>query len=134
MELQDWWKEITEWRLTRYKLINFSIGMTALVIYEFIGRPLYRPYIYEHHIFDLHIADTLGNTLGTAAAVFILISLLTSEKVKGMVLVKIVPFSVALYEAAHPLLGKPIDGWDIAASLVTGVICYAIFYVLFGRR
>ncbi len=134
MELQDWWKEITEWKLTRYKLINFSIGMTALVIYEFIGRPLYRPYIYEHHIFDLHIADTLGNTLGTAATVFILISLLTSEKVKGMVLVKIVPFSVALYEIAHPLLGKPIDGWDIAASLMTGAICYAIFHVLFGRR
>lgn len=131
MELQDWWNEITGWKLNRYKMINFSIGIAALLIYEFIGRPFYRPYIYSHHIFDYHIADTLGNSLGTVATVFVLIALLTSERVKGMVLVKIVPFSVALYEIAHPVLGKPIDMWDIAASLLTGAVCFMVFRTLF---
>jgi hypothetical protein len=119
--------EIKNWRFTKYKLINLAIGTCSLLIYEFIARPYYRPYIYRNRINDLHIADTLGNTLGTLATIFILVSLLSSEKERGNYLIRTATIVLVLYEIAQPLLGKPIDGWDILATLVTGLISYLIF-------
>jgi hypothetical protein len=74
--------EIKHWRFTQYKFINLVIGSCSLLIYEFIARPYYRPYIYRNRINDLHIADTLGNTLGTLATIFILVSLFSSRNVR----------------------------------------------------
>lgn len=131
MTIQDFRLEIKNWKFSKYKLINFIIGVSALLLYEFAGRPYYRPYIYSHNINDLHIADTLGNSLGTIATIFILVSLLTSETVKGNFLIRIITVAVALYEIAHPLLGKPIDIWDIVATIVSGVISFFLFNFIF---
>lgn len=131
MTLNDLKFEILNWRLTRYKWINLAIGFGALLFYELVARPFYRPYVYAHDLFDFHIADTLGNTLGTVATVFILTGLFSSEKTKGKFLINLTVFSLVLYELAHPLLGKPIDPWDVAATLVTGVICLFVFKRLF---
>jgi uncharacterized membrane protein len=126
--------EIKNWRFTKYKLINLVIGTCSLLIYEFIARPYYRPYIYQNRINDLHIADTLGNTLGTLATIFILVSLLSSEKERGNYLIRTGTIVLVLYEIAQPLLGKPIDGWDILATLLTGLISYLIFNLIFKQR
>jgi hypothetical protein len=131
MTITDFKAELKDWRLTKYKLINFAIGISALLIYEFIGRPVYRPYIYANEINDFHVADTLGNSLGTGAAIFVLVAILSNEALKGNYLLKLVTISIILYEIAQPLLGKPIDLWDIAATLITGVISYWIFNRMF---
>lgn len=124
-------KEIRGWRISIYRLINFAIGITALLIYEFIGRPHYRPYIYSNHINDFHIADTLGNSLGTIALVFILASLFSEEKTKGKSMIVLGTVIALLMEILHPLLGKPIDLWDMLASLITGILCFALFVFIF---
>lgn len=124
-------KEIRGWRISIYRLINFAIGITALLIYEFIGRPYYRPYIYSNHINDFHIADTLGNSLGTIALVFILASLFSEEKTKGKSMIVLGTVIALLMEILHPLLGKPIDLWDMLASLITGILCFALFVFIF---
>jgi len=134
MTIKDLKKEIVAWRFTKYKIINLTIGICALLIYEFVGRPYYRPYIYSHKIYDFHIADTLGNSLGTIATIFILVSLLTRGATNGIFLIKIITFSVALYEIGHPLLGKPIDIWDIIATILAGVLSFLIFHSLFGKK
>jgi hypothetical protein len=59
MTINDFIKELRNWRLTKYKAINFVIGISALLIYEFVGRPIYRPYIYNNKINDFHIADDI---------------------------------------------------------------------------
>ena len=102
MTIKDLKKEIIAWRFTKYKIINLTIGICALLIYEFVGRPYYRPYIYSHKIYDFHIADTLGNSLGTIATIFILVSLLTSGVNNGIFLIKIITLSIVLYEIGHP--------------------------------
>lgn len=89
--------------------------------------PVAQPYIYTNHINDFHIADTAGNSLGTIAAIFMLTSFFTSEPLNGSFLVKLVTVSAAMYEIAHPFLGKPIDTWDIAATIITGIISYILF-------
>jgi hypothetical protein len=134
MTIKDLKKEIIGWRFTKYKIINLTIGICALLIYEFVGRPYYRPYIYSHRIYDFHIADTLGNSLGTIATIFILVSLLTSGATNGIFLIKIITFSVVLYEIGQPLLGKPIDIWDIVATIFAGGLSFLIIYSLFGKK
>ena len=50
---------------------------------------------------------------------------------KGIFLVKLVTVAVALYELAHPLSGKPIDIWDILATVITDMISYFLFRYIF---
>lgn len=121
------------WRFTKYKLINLTIGLVALLLYEFVGRPYYRPYIYRHNIYDFHIADTLGNSLGTIAAIFIPIAILTNDKTHGYSLIKLITIVVVIYEIVQPVLGRPIDFWDIIATMLSGGISYVIFKWLFRK-
>lgn len=131
MTLNELTSELKNWRLTKYKTINFAIGISALLIYEFIGRPIYRPYIYSNNINDFHIADTLGNTFGTLTTLFLLIAILSNDTEKGNYLIKLGTFSVVVFELAHPLLGKPIDIWDIIATILTGFVGYLIYNSMF---
>jgi len=73
MILNDFVTEFRNWKFTKYKAINFGVGISALLIYEFVGRPIYRPYIYNNKINDFHVADTLGNTFGTLPTIFFLL-------------------------------------------------------------
>lgn len=126
--------ELKNWKLTKYKAINFAIAISGLLIYEFIGRPFYRPYIYANNINDFHIADTLGNTFGTLPTIFLLVAILSNDRVKGNFMIKLGTFSVVIFELAHPLLGKPIDIWDIAATILTGLFSYFIYNLIFKNR
>lgn len=130
MTIHDLKNGITNWKLTKERIINLAIGFAAVLIYEFIARPIYRPYIYKHHINDFHIADTIGNTLGTVATVFVLIGFIGQGRTQHLFLIKLITFSVVLYEIMHPLLGKPTDLWDIAATIITGGLCLLLYKVI----
>lgn len=134
MTLSNFKEELRNWKFTRYKAINFAIGISALLIYEFIGRPIYRPYIYKNNINDFHIADTLGNTFGTLPTIFFLIAILSNDTTKGNYLIKLGTFSVVVFELVHPLLGKPIDIWDIIATILAGFVSYLIYNGIFRDK
>ncbi len=134
MTLQELKEEIINWRFSKERVINLSIGLAALLIYEFIARPYYRPYIYSNNINDWHIADTLGNSLGTMATIFFFIGLIGRERTQHYFLITTVTISVALYEIAHPLLGKPIDFWDIIATFLTGGFCFMLYKLIVHTR
>lgn len=130
MTIEELKKEIHNWKFNRYKVVNLLVGATALLVYELVARPFYRPYIYSNHINDFHIADTLGNSLGTIAMIFILLFFLSHEKSKGKPVIILGIISLVIYEIAQPLLGKPIDIWDILATLATGAMCFMAFNFL----
>lgn len=134
MTLNDFLTEFRNWKFTKYKAINFTIGISALLIYEFVGRPIYRPYIYNNKINDFHIADTLGNTFGTLPTIFFLIAILSNDTTKGNYLIKLGTFSVIVFELVHPLLGKPIDIWDIIATISAGLVSYLIYNGIFKDK
>lgn len=127
MTINDLKEGIANWRLTRERIINLSIGVSAIVIYEFIARPFYRPYIYRNNINDFHLADTIGNSLGTIATVFFLLGCIGQGRIQHLFLIKTITIAVTIYEIAHPLLGKPIDPWDIVATLLTGGLCFTLY-------
>lgn len=130
MTIKDLKYGIVNWKLTKERIINLTVGITAVLIYEFIARPIYRPYIYRNNINDFHVADTIGNTLGTIATVFVLIGFIGKGRSQHIFLIKTITISVALYELAHPLLGKPIDPWDILATILTGGLCLMLYKVI----
>nr|WP_299418275.1 hypothetical protein [uncultured Emticicia sp.] len=134
MTLNDFKTELKNWKFTKYKAINFAIGISALLIYEFVGRPIYRPYIYNNKINDFHIADTLGNTFGTLPTIFFLIAILSNDTTKGNYLIKLGTLSVVVFELVHPLLGKPIDIWDIIATILAGLVSYLIYNGIFKDK
>lgn len=127
MDIQEMVKALRHWKLTRERIVFFAIGFSAVCIYEFLARPIYRPYIYRNQINDFHLADTIGNTLGTVATIFVFLGVFGQNRANNVSFIKIITISVALYELAHPLLGKPIDGWDFAATLLTGGLCLLVY-------
>ena len=38
--------------------------------------------------------------------------------------------SIIIYELAQPLLGKPIDPWDIIATILTGGLCALLYRII----
>jgi len=130
MTIQEIREDVKHWRFTRERIINLSIGLVTILIYEFIARPIYRPYIYRNKINDFHLADTIGNSLGTVATVFVLIGLIGQGRRQHLVLIKTITISVVFYELAHPLLGKTIDPWDILATFLTGGLCFVLYKVV----
>jgi len=134
MTVNNFIEELRNWKFTKYKAINFAFGVSALLIYEFVGRPIYRSYIYNSKINDFHIADTLGNTFGTLSTIFFLIAILSNDTKKGNYLIKLGTFSVIVFEILHPLLGKPIDIWDIIATILAGVASYLIYNGIFKDK
>lgn len=127
MTIKNLIESIRNWKFTGERIINLTIGLSAVLIYEFLARPIYRPYIYRNKINDFHLADTIGNSLGTIATVFVLIGFLGQGRTQNIFLIKIITISVAIYELAHPLLGKAIDPWDILATLLTGGLCLILY-------
>ena len=121
--------EIINWLQSKRRMINLFIGLSAVVIYE-VARAYYRPFIYTNSINDFHIADTLGNSLGTIATVFVFLSVLGRTVADERFLLRTVAISVFIYELAHPLLGKPIDIWDLIGTAMAGIFCEVIYKLI----
>ncbi|HNV28002.1 MAG TPA: hypothetical protein PKJ83_02625 [Cyclobacteriaceae bacterium] len=130
MTIRELREEFVVWKFTWTRGINLAVGFIALLIYEFFARPIYRPYIYSHQINDFHIADTIGNSLGTIATIYIFLGLIGSTRSQHDFLIKTITISLILYEVAHPVLGKPMDPWDVLATIITGVFCWVLYRVL----
>ena len=125
--------EITVWLLSKRRIINMVIGLSAVLLYE-VARAYYRPFIYSNEINDFHIADTLGNSLGTVATVFVFTSLLGHTHTQDYFLLRTVIISVLVYEVAHPLLGKSIDPWDMVATVIAGFFCEGFYRLIHGQK
>ena len=121
--------ELAIWMSSKRRIINMAVGLSAVLLTE-VARAYYRPFIYSNAINDFHIADTLGNSLGTVAAVFVFTSLLGHDRAQDLFLIRTVTISVLVYELAHPLLGKSIDIWDMAVTVLAGVFCEGLYNLL----
>lgn len=130
MTINELSEGLRNWKFTRDRIVHLTIGFAAVLIYEFLARPIYRPYIYRNNINDFHVADTLGNSLGTIATVFVLIGFLGQGRTQHLFLIKTITLAVALYELAHPLLGKAIDPWDLIATVLTGGLCLLLYKLI----
>lgn len=130
MTINEVKSEISNWKVTRKRLLYLVIGFGSLILHEFVAKIYYRPYIYSHNINDFHIADTLGNSLGTLVAIYIVIGFFGKDKTRDHFLIKMIIISMIVYELAQPLLGKPIDPWDVLATVITGGFCFLLYSII----
>src|SRR5688572_4595722 len=113
---------VSDWARSRVRVLSLVVGLAAVALCE-LGRTYYRPYIYSNHIRDFHVADTLGNSFGTVATIFVFVSIFGRTFEQGIVTLRVAALSVVIFELGHPLLGKVIDPWDILATLVCAPLC-----------
>lgn len=130
MTIQEVGSELRQWKFTKQRAWHFGIASIALLVYEFIARPFYRPYIYANNIFDFHLADTIGNTLGTITTIFTVIGLLGRTHAQHKFLITVSTMAVCSFEIMHPLLGKAFDAWDFGATVLSGWISYKIYHLV----
>jgi len=119
-------KWLNEWLHCPVRIAAASIALGAIILYQ-VSRAYYRPYVYAHGIHDFHVADTLGNSLGTIATAFVFASLFGTHFQKELPALRAGAMCLILYELLQPLLGKPIDPWDLIATLLAGAASELIF-------
>jgi hypothetical protein len=118
--------EITNLRI--YYGVFFAV---AFVITE-LGRKIYRPYIYRHHLEDFGMADTIGNSMGTMAIVFFELALINPQLRQGKYIILFITLGVIGYELTQYFLpGRNTCDWkDILATLIAGGVSFLFFIVL----
>ena len=117
---------------TRRRVVNLIAGVSAVVAYE-LARAFYRPWVRANRIADWHVADTLGNSLGTVGAVFGLVAVLGGDEKRDRFLMNAIIIGAFVFELAHPLLGKRIDPADLVATLFAGGFCLLLYRLLHGK-
>ena len=119
-------------RPAKGRVFNLMVGVSALLLTE-AARQYYRPFIYARAINDFHIADTLGNSLGTVTTVFVMLAIFGRDRAFDYGVILSVTIGLVLYEAAQPLMGRPVDPWDMVATVLAGGFCVALYRMLHGR-
>lgn len=92
--------------------------MGAFVLTE-LGRYVYRPYAYEHEIFDFGLADSIGNLGGIVVQIFLGLAALNSTRRQSYRLAVFYSLGFVIYEFMQPYLPKGVFDWrDIYGTAV----------------
>ena len=111
---------------SRLKKTTFGIGISAYFLTE-MARSFYRPYVYAHDINDWFIADTIGNSLGTITAVFMILTMSGRGTSWDWRLVGMVLAGLVGYEVLNLTGASAFDVNDVLATLVFGAISILIY-------
>jgi hypothetical protein len=116
--------------LDTYRLIYFAIFVFSFFVTE-LGRNVYRPYIYSHHINDYGLADAIGNLGGIVVQIFFILAILNPPKRKAYNVIAFLSLGYILYEIAQPYLPKGVFDWkDIWGTLIGGVFSLFLFLII----
>ena len=104
------------------RILYFLTSVFSYLITE-VGRFVYRPFIYENHINDFGIADSIGNSGGILVQIFLGLAILNPTFKKGFRLIGLFVFGYIFYEILQPYLPKGTFDWlDIYGTLIGGLI------------
>ena len=115
-----------------FRLIYLLVFLMSFAITE-LGRYVYRPFIYGHHIHDFGIADSIGNLGGIIVQVFLGLTFFNSPKKKGIRLIIFFGLGYILYEIVQPYLPKGVFDWnDIYGTIIGSIFAVIIFLLIHG--
>lgn len=117
-------------QFTPLKKVTLYIGLTAFFLTE-IARSFYRPYIYQNQIFDYYISDTIGNSLGTVAAIFMILTLSGRGNKQDWRIIVLIIIGLIAYELLNLTSDYAFDYRDVIATFIFGGFsCSLYFYLL----
>lgn len=105
----------------------YYIGSGFFFILGLVLSNIYRPYIYENHIFDFHFADTIGNLVAVPC-----LSLLLLGLGKYTIPSKVVLYSIFVFTLYEIIPFGTFDFYDLIATYISGALTY-LFLMLFRR-
>ena len=85
-----------EWLRSVRRMTLLAIGLCAVGIYE-AARAWYRPLVYSQGLSDFHVADTLGNSLGTIATVLVFASIFGRSHKQTLFVLRAAAIAVAVF-------------------------------------
>ncbi|MCP4458463.1 MAG: hypothetical protein GY816_10645 [Cytophagales bacterium] len=112
------------------KKITLHIGLVAFFLTE-MGRSFYRPSIYKNDFFDYYISDTIGNSLGTVTAVFMLLTHSGKGTKQDFKIIGVIVLGLIVYEFMN--LASRFDYHDVIATLIFGVISTITYNYLLNK-
>lgn len=118
---------------TSLKKITLAIGTTAWFLTE-MARSFYRPYVYANNINDWVIADTIGNSLGTITAIFIVLTMSGRGTNWEWKLVGVVIAGLIGYECLNLTGQHSFDLNDVVATIVFGSISILVYARILARH
>jgi hypothetical protein len=111
---------------SRSRFLFLLVALGAFVLTE-LGRNVYRPYAYEHRLFDFGLADSIGNLGGIVVMIFLGLSALNSTRRQSYRLAVFYSVGFVVYEFVQPFLPKGVfDLRDIYGTAVGFVISLLI--------
>jgi VanZ family protein len=115
------------------KRATLSIGISCFFLTE-MARSFYRPYIYARGIDDYLIADTIGNSLGTITAVFMILTMAGRGTNRDWWLVAMVLVGLIGYEFTNLTGSHHFDSNDVWATLIFGVLSVLLYARILRRH
>jgi glycopeptide antibiotics resistance protein len=113
-----------------FRVTYFLLSLFFFLIKE-IGRNIYRPFIYENHIDDFGIADSIGNLGGILVQIFFGLAIFNSQLIKSIRLITFFILGYVLYEIIQPILPRGVFDWrDIYGTLIGGIIAVLLVILL----
>jgi hypothetical protein len=107
----------------------FLIGL-VFVILGFLGKIIYRPFIYANNIHDLGIADSLPGFFYVIGFAFML-SIIQIKKTD--IIIAIVTLASIVYEFYQFWQDKTFDFSDVIYSIHGGIVAMSIHFLLKRR-
>ncbi len=123
---------VTRDDFTPLKKITLAIGVSAYFVTE-IARSFYRPYIYANEVNDWVIADTIGNSLGTVTAIFVILTMAGRGTNWDWRLVGTLILGLLAYESINLMSDHPFDFNDALATIIFGGISVLIYATILRR-
>ncbi len=117
-------KKKNDWTALKRRTLAWGIG--AYFLTE-MGRSFYRPFIYTNDIDDAFVADTIGNSLGTVTAIFMVLTMSGKGTSWDWRIVGIMIAGLLGYEFLSSLTGSQLDLNDMLATLVFGSLSAVIY-------
>jgi len=112
------------------RIVYFVVFLLSFLFTEF-GRYVYRPFIYNNHINDFGIADSIGNWGGIVVQIFFGLAIINSSFKQGFSVIAVATGGYILYEFAQPYLPKGTFDWlDVYGTLAGGIIALALFFLI----
>jgi len=112
------------------RIVYFVVFLLSFLFTEF-GRYVYRPFIYNNHINDFGIADSIGNWGGIVVQIFFGLAIINSSFKQGFSVIAVATGGYILYEFAQPYLPKGTFDWlDVYGTLAGGIIALTLFFLI----
>ncbi len=106
-----------------YIFLGISLALAGIIL-----NYTYRAYIYKNHIYDFHLADTIGSILCVPASSFFFYGIYEKYTFKELIFKSTIAFLIYEFITIAPFHGT-FDYFDLIAILLGASITYFIYLV-----